>query len=73
MSVSSAFRFISFSLLVVYLVQNLNAQNADSVRNATLHKDFKTEFMWEAKVKIAGMINVGESKRGVSPSLPVVR
>jgi hypothetical protein len=35
------------------------------------YKDFKTELMWEAKVKIANTINVGESKRGVRRVIPI--
>jgi len=49
----------------------LNAQNPDSLKNAGQFKDFKTEFIWEAKVKIANMINVGESKRGVRRVIPI--
>lgn len=33
--------------------------------------DFKTEFMWDAKVKIGPMIMVGESKRGVRRVIPI--
>ena len=33
--------------------------------------DFKTEFVFEAKVKIAGMIMVGESKRGTRRVIPI--
>lgn len=58
-------------LIVVFCPRELNAQNADSTRNASIYKDFRTEFMWEAKVKIANMINVGESKRGVRRVIPI--
>lgn len=34
-------------------------------------KDFKTELMWEAKVKIGQMKVVGESKRGVRRVIPI--
>ena len=71
MTLSSGFRLIIISLLIVLCVQKLNAQNTDSIKNARLYKDFKTEFMWEAKVKIANMINVGESKRGTRRVIPI--
>jgi hypothetical protein len=71
MTLSSGFRIITISFLAVLWVQKLNAQNADSVKNDSLYKDFKTEFMWEAKVKIANMINVGESKRGSRRVIPI--
>jgi len=71
MSFSSAVRLITISLLVVLCVQKLNAKNADSVKNAAVYKDFKTELMWEAKVKISNMINVGESKRGTRRIIPI--
>lgn len=71
MSFSSVVRLFSIILLSIILVQKVNAQNADSIKNDSLYKDFKTEFMWEAKVKIANMINVGESKRGTRRVIPI--
>jgi hypothetical protein len=56
-------------MLCVY--QSINAQNSSSVKSDSLYKDFKTEFMWEAKVKISSMINVGESKRGERRVIPI--
>ena len=50
---------------------SLRAQNVNAVTDGKLYKDFKTEFMWDAKVKITGMINVGESKRGVRRVIPI--
>ena len=40
MNLSSGFRLITISLLVVLCVQKLNAQNTDSIKNARLYKDF---------------------------------
>lgn len=71
MRIGSTIRFFAFSFLSLLWVQNLNAQNADSVSNEGLYKDFKTEFMWDAKVKIGNTINVGESKRGVRRVIPI--
>lgn len=51
--------------------QKLSGQNVIATNNEDVFKDFKTEFIWEAKVKIANMINVGESKRGVVRVIPI--
>lgn len=64
-------RSIAITLLTFLWVQTLNAQNADTIQNESLYKDFRTELMWKAKVKIANMINVGESKRGVRRVIPI--
>ena len=62
-----------FNLTVFLFIysQKLSAQSVNSVDNGTIYKDFKTEFMWDAKVKIANMINVGESKRGIVRVIPI--
>lgn len=62
-----------FSVLVAFYLysQNFSAQNINTGNEGNLYKDFKTEFMWEAKVKIGNMINVGESKRGVRRVIPI--
>jgi len=62
-----------FNILAVSLLysQKLSAQNVIAAKNEDVFKDFKTEFMWEAKVKIANMITVGESKRGVRRVIPI--
>jgi len=62
-----------FNLLIVPLLysQELNAQGVNTGNEGNLFKDFKTEFMWDAKVKIANMINVGESKRGIRRVIPI--
>jgi len=51
--------------------QSISAQNGNPVKADSLYKDFRTEFMWEAKVKIGNMINVGESKRGTRRVIPI--
>ncbi len=58
-------------LLSVFCGQKINAQNTDANIEENLYKDFKTEFVLEAKVKISGMINVGESKRGTRRVIPI--
>lgn len=63
---------ILFCITIIgYNAKNVNAQNADSISNENLYKDFKTEFMFNAKVKIGNMINVGESKRGTRRVIPI--
>lgn len=74
---SKSIRFISsISLSILFLSvlssQKLTAQNVDKTPSEDLYKDFKTEFMWDAKVKIANMINVGESKRGTRRVIPIL-
>lgn len=63
------FNILALSFLVT---QNLSAQSDSVGDNGNIYKDFKTEFMWDAKVKIANMINVGESKRGVVRVIPIM-
>lgn len=36
-----------------------------------IYKDFKTEHVWDARVKIASTITVGESKRGARRVIPI--
>jgi len=62
-----------FNILAVSFLysQKLSAQNINVRDNGGIYKDFKTELMWEAKVKIANMISVGESKRGVRRVIPI--
>ena len=55
------FNILALSFL---FTQKSSAQNVNTGSDGNLYKDFKTEFIWDAKVKIANMINVGESKRG---------
>jgi len=62
-----------FSILTVSFLysQKTNAQNISTENYGSLFKDFKSEFMWDAKVKITNLINVGESKRGVRRVIPI--
>jgi hypothetical protein len=62
--------FSIFAMSMLYS-PGLTAQNTTAANDGNLYKDFKTEFMWDAKVKITGMINVGESKRGVRRVIPI--
>lgn len=71
MGLLAARKFLVFFFLLAIGFQNLNAQNSDSISDEVMYMDFKTEFMFEAKVKIGNMINVGESKRGVRRVIPI--
>ena len=59
-------------LLLFFVSENVKSQNLNSEKNDSLYKDFRTEFIWEAKVKIGSMINVGESKRGARRIIPII-
>ncbi len=50
---------------------NAQAQSADSTSLDGLFRYFKTEHMWDAKVKIGGAIGLGESKRGGRNIIPI--
>jgi len=66
-------RNLFYLLLLLFFVSgNVKSQNINSEKNDSLYKDFKTEFIWEAKVKIGSMINVGESKRGTRRIIPII-
>lgn len=58
-------------LAMAFASSSVSAQNTNSEKGTGQYKDFKTELMWEAKVKIANTINVGESKRGVRRVIPI--
>ena len=62
--------FSIFAMSMLYS-PGLTAQNTTAANEGNQYKDFMTEFMWDAKVKITGMINVGESKRGVRRVIPI--
>jgi len=62
------------SVLLVFIVsasQYTFAQNTNSEKEEGVYKDFKTEFMWDAKVKIGKTIMVGDSKRGTRRVIPI--
>lgn len=63
--------YIGILILFVVTFQTTTAQNASTGKEEGLYKDFKTEHLWDAKVKIANMIMVGESKRGTRRVIPI--
>lgn len=58
-------------ILLFCCVLNSKAQSVKPDEKENQIKDFKAEFVFEAKVKIANMINVGESKRGTRRVIPI--
>lgn len=50
--------------------QNSHAQST-APADDDIYRYFKTEHLWDAKVKVADMIMVGESKRGVRRVIPI--
>jgi hypothetical protein len=71
-SISKMILILNLTVFSFIYSQTLSAQSGNSGENGTIYQDFKTEFMWDAKVKIANMINVGESKSGVRRVIPII-
>ena len=71
-SISKMILIFNLTVFLFIYSQKLSAQTVNSVDNGTIYQDFKTEFMWDAKVKIANMIDLGESKRGVRRVIPII-
>ncbi|WP_319226302.1 DUF3237 family protein [Draconibacterium orientale] len=61
---------VAFVLLLIISIHGF-AQNSNSENSESIFRDFKTELMWKANVKIGTMINVGESKRGTRRVIPI--
>lgn len=66
--ISQATTILNILVVAFLFVSKLNAQTTNAENR---YKDFRTEFMWEAKVKVANMINVGDSKRGARRVIPI--
>jgi hypothetical protein len=68
---------VQICLLVgLFSAQGTNGQTttipaAPAPQGNELYRDFKTEHMWDAKVKISQMISVGNSKRGTRRVIPI--
>lgn len=71
-SISKMILIFNLTFFSFIFSQTLSAQSGNSGDDGTIYQDFKTEFMWDAKVKIANMINIGESKRGLNRVIPIV-
>jgi len=64
---------VLFGLVLVsfFASEAVHSQSTNTAKKDSVFVDFKTELMWEAKVKIASMINIGESKRGERRIIPI--
>jgi Protein of unknown function (DUF3237). len=64
---------LGFIFLLIFSngTQQVTAQSTNDLKSDGLYRDFKTEFMWDAKVTIANVIAVGESKRGYRQVIPI--
>ena len=71
-SISKMILIFNLTVFLFIYSQKGSAQTVNSVDNENIYQDFKTEFMWDAKVKIANMIDLGESKRGVRRVIPII-
>jgi hypothetical protein len=58
-------------IAALYLSTSLSAQPNPPQQKNDVYRDFKTEHMWDAKVKISKMIMLGESKRGTRRVIPI--
>jgi hypothetical protein len=71
-------RTLLFQIILVMTIltsQSVVAQTAQTTKpeqnDKSVYKDFKTEHLWNAKVKISQMINVGKSKYGTRRVIPI--
>lgn len=58
-------------VFMLFGVKGICAQNNAAEVNRPIVKDFPSELVWEAKVKIGATIVVGESKRGIRRIIPI--
>lgn len=71
-SIAFGLLFASFTGLTGFSSLTMAQTTSPSVeKEIETSGDFKTEFMWDAKVKIGKMIMVGESKRGTRRVIPI--
>lgn len=72
MKFKKTFSFATVAILLCAFVSvDVFSQNVAPSSENPVCRDFKTELMWNAKVKIGSMINVGESKRGTRRMIPI--
>ncbi len=61
---------LSIFVFGFFTSKNLAAQTSAD-QDAAIYRDFKTEHIWDAKVKVASMIMVGKSKYGTRRVIPI--
>lgn len=57
-------------VIAVFTSQHLSAQSATN-QDKNIFREFKTEHMWDAEVKVGKMIKIGESKHGTRRVIPI--
>ncbi len=63
--------FCTLTVILVTTVCGKAHAQTEIPKDDELYKYFKTEHMWNAKVTIADMIMIGESKRGTRRVIPI--
>ncbi|HPF51992.1 MAG TPA: DUF3237 domain-containing protein [Draconibacterium sp.] len=66
------FLLISLLLSGFFIPQHTRAQTTEQNTEETTFVEFNTEHMWDAKVKIAETIILGDSKRGTRRIVPIL-
>lgn len=61
---------LTIVITVIFTSQNLRAQS-ETDQDKNIYRDFKTEHMWDAKVKVGKMMMIGKSKHGVRRVIPI--
>ena len=61
---------LTIVITVIFTSQNLRAQS-ETDQDKNIYRDFKTEHMWDANVKVDKMIKIGKSKHGVRRVIPI--
>ncbi|OJU54424.1 MAG: hypothetical protein BGN96_13155 [Bacteroidales bacterium 45-6] len=69
---SATFKIVVMLHVLAVAFLSFSKSNAQTTSAEDLYKDFRTVFMWEAKVKVGNMIQVGESKRGTRRVIPIL-
>ncbi|MDM8161534.1 DUF3237 domain-containing protein [Labilibaculum sp. K2S] len=62
---------LSLLLLTAFIPFNILAQLTPTEKEERVYKDFKVEFMWDAKVEIGNMVIVADSKHGTRRMIPI--
>lgn len=60
------------TLIIACFFANIAMAQSVASNQEEPYKDFKTEHVWDAKVKIANVIVLGESKRGLRRVIPIL-
>jgi hypothetical protein len=64
-------KYLLIAIFFCCITNNSNAQSTDTTLKKEQFRDFKTEHLWDARVKISKVNVVGESKRGFRQVIPI--